>query len=199
MLCSIARYVNRETAEDLVRNLFLQNTSLPGFVPKELFDGLNKQELRTLICQRCHFLKEYDIALGVNVTPDDYPRILAPMRSKRALVLLMIDVLDMPCSIWPGMIDIIGRLKKIIKEFSKRKFTGPKLPIVAVANKMDLLPQDGPEFLNNVRNSVKDCLFEAGLPAKNIKYVSLISAKSGFGVENLITKIHTSWGCQGKN
>lgn len=84
---------------------------MPGFVPKELFEGLRDYELRTMVCQRCHFLKEYDIALGVDVSPDDYPRILAQMRTKRALVLLMVDVLDMPCSIWPGLIDIIGKNK----------------------------------------------------------------------------------------
>lgn len=61
-----------------------------------------------MVCQRCHFLKEYDIALGVDVSPEDYPKILEPIRSKKALVLLMVDLLDIPCSIWPGIMDIIG-------------------------------------------------------------------------------------------
>lgn len=62
---------------------------------------------------------------------------------------------------------------------------------------MDLLPQDGKDFFENVRKSVRDCFIGAGFDATSIKYVALVSAKTGFGVENLITQIHTKWNCQG--
>lgn len=41
-------------------------------------------------------------------------------RHVKSLVLLMVDLLDFPCSIWPGIVDIIG----------------PERPLFIVANKV---------------------------------------------------------------
>jgi len=68
---------------------------------------------------------------------------------------------------------------------------------VVVGNKVDLLVQDSPDFLQNIEKSVRESLLDAGIPEFNVKHVSLISAKSGFGVENLITQIHAKWQNQG--
>lgn len=84
--------------------------AVPGFIPKEIFVELNDVELRSIICQRCHFLKEYDMALGVNVSNEEYPKILSQIRDKRALALLMIDLIDFPCSVWPNILDVIGEI-----------------------------------------------------------------------------------------
>lgn len=49
------------------------------------------------------------MALQVRVSPEDYPKILEKIQeNKHALVVLMVDLLDFPCSIWPGIMDIIG-------------------------------------------------------------------------------------------
>lgn len=35
-------------------------------------------------------------------------------RHVKSLVVLMVDLLDFPCSIWPGIVDIIGKERPII-------------------------------------------------------------------------------------
>lgn len=35
-------------------------------------------------------------------------------RNVKSLVILMVDLLDFPCSIWPGIVDIIGTDRPII-------------------------------------------------------------------------------------
>lgn len=83
--------------------------SIPGFLPKEVFTELSPVELRSVICQRCHFIKEYDMPLGVNVSNEEYPRIISEIRHKKALAVIIIDLLDFPCSVWPNILEIIGK------------------------------------------------------------------------------------------
>jgi len=87
----------------------LQDPAVPGYLPSELFKQQDIVSLRAVICQRCHFLRFYDTALNVIVSPDDYPKLMAHLKEKVALIVLMIDLLDFPCSIWPGITNIIGK------------------------------------------------------------------------------------------
>lgn len=91
------------------------------------------------------------------------------------------DLLDFPCSIWPGLSEILG----------------PKRSIIVAGNKVDLLPKDCPGYLNNIRDNLTKTLLDAGFDKNNIKHVALISATTGFGVEELITKMHNVWGTRG--
>lgn len=91
------------------------------------------------------------------------------------------DLLDFPCSIWPGLSEVLG----------------PKRSIIVVGNKVDLLPRDCPGYLDNIRDNLTKTFLEAGFTRNNIKYVSLVSATTGYGVEQLITKIHNVWGTRG--
>jgi len=77
----------------------------------KLFMGSKREEkgdLRGEICLRCYGLKEFNTALNVNVAPEEYPELLQVIKKKFALVVLMVDLVDFPCSIWPGIFDIIG-------------------------------------------------------------------------------------------
>ena len=88
------------------------------------------------------------------MTPEDYVSILSTIKDKFALAILMVDLLDFPCSIWPGIKDILG---------SKR-------PIFIVGNKVDLLPKDSPDYLNHIR----DCLIkEAGRIGFDERFVAI--------------------------
>ncbi|XP_053678609.1 nitric oxide-associated protein 1 [Anopheles nili] len=155
--------------------------SIPGYLPSQLFKRKSKEQLMTSICQRCHFLKNYNIAVNVMVSANDYIEMLSSIKDKKALALLLVDVLDFPCSIWPGLSEILG----------------PHRPVIVVGNKVDLIPQDCPGYLENVRNSLTKSIIESGFTRNNIKHVSLISASTGYGVEELITKIHNIWGRKG--
>lgn len=68
----------------------------------------SENDLRTIVCQRCTFLKNFNVALSVNVDPESYTKLLSSVQHKDALVIVMVDMLDFPCSIWPQLLKIIG-------------------------------------------------------------------------------------------
>ncbi|CAH2068095.1 unnamed protein product, partial [Iphiclides podalirius] len=94
--------------------LHCNDPAIPGYLPSEIFKGRTKKDLKGIECQRCHFLKEYNIALDVTVQPDEYEKLLQNIRHIKSLVLLMVDLMDFPCSIWPGIVDIIGTTRPLI-------------------------------------------------------------------------------------
>lgn len=62
---------------------------------------------------------------------------------------------------------------------------------------MDLLPKDQPDYLNHIKRILKNEAMRMGFEEKFIKHISLISAKTGYGVEELITKLQGTWGYKG--
>lgn len=119
--------------------------------------------------------------MKVKVGPEDYVQMISAISDKRALAVIMVDLMDFPCSIWPGIVDIIGT----------------KRPVFIVGNKVDLLPQDSHKYLDHVRNCLEKSVIDAGLTATNIKHTCLISAETNYGVEDLITNLHNVWACKG--
>lgn len=93
------------------------------------------------------------------------------------MAILIVDLLDFPCSIWPGLQEILGT----------------KRPVFVVGNKVDLLPRDSDNYLDHVKQCLQKEIINCGFDALNIKYVSLISAKTGYGIEELITQLHKIW------
>nr|CAD7426674.1 unnamed protein product [Timema monikensis] len=135
--------------------LHCQDPGIPGYLPSELYTCYSKSELRSITCQRCHFMKHYNMALNVNVSPDEYPRLIS-----------------------------------MIQHCTSR-------PVVVVGNKVDLLPADCPGYLDHVKNCVKYSLESTGIDAANIKHIALVSASTGYGVEELITKLQNLWDYKG--
>ncbi|CAG9765905.1 unnamed protein product [Ceutorhynchus assimilis] len=165
-------------------HLHCQDTAIPGYIPSEIFKNCfnpGGANLESILCQRCHFLKEYNVALQVRVSPDDYPKILQNISFNSAFTVLIVDLTDFPCSIWPGIADILG----------------PKAPLVVVGNKVDLLPKDDRYYLKRVKDVLLDNLKMNGFGSANIKHIELISAKTGFGVENLISALQKVWRYKG--
>lgn len=161
--------------------LHCQSPSIPGYLPGEVFSTCDKHDLRGQICQRCRFLREHDVALNVNISPEDYPKVISALQNKYAVVVLVVDLLDFPCSIWSGLLDIIGK----------------KRPVFVVGNKIDIIPQDSKGYLSHIKNCLINELEKSGVNRANIKHVSLVSAITGYGVEELITKIQHDWGMKG--
>ncbi len=147
-----------------------------------MFEGKSRAALRHVLCQRCYVMRQYNVALKVSVSPEDYPRTIAHLHSKRAIVLLVVDLLDFPGSVWPDIVDLLGTNKRII----------------LVGNKADLLPQDSEDYLSRVEKSMKEVFLEKcnrGLITHEPDLVStiLVSAKTGFNVEDLIDLVYSSW------
>ena len=43
-------------------------------------------------CQRCYVMERHDVALKVNVSPEDYPKTLEHLYGEKAVVLLVVEV-----------------------------------------------------------------------------------------------------------
>lgn len=162
-------------------HLHCKNHSIPGYVPSELFTKVSKNDLRTIHCQRCHFLINYNTAINISVKPEDYINIISSIKDKFALAVILVDLLDFPCSIFTGLKDLLGATR----------------PVFIVGNKVDLIPRDQPDYLNHITRCLKSEAVRMGFNEKHIKYVSLISAKTGYGVEELITQLHKIWNYRG--
>ncbi|CAK9832003.1 Nitric oxide-associated protein 1 [Anthophora retusa] len=85
-------------------------------------------------------------------------------------------------SIWPD-------LKSVMHPFT---------PIFLVGNKVDLLPRDSPLFDENVRKLLLETVIDVtGVNRANITQVQLTSAKTGYGIEQLINKLQHVWQYKG--
>lgn len=73
-------------------------------------------------------------------------------------------------------------------------FLGTKKPFFLVGNKVDLLAGDRKGWIQHVHNYLRSC-FPPNAP---VWHTALISAKSGFGVEELINKLHNLWQYKGR-
>ena len=119
--------------------LHCREERIPGFVPSQILQGLTAEELRVQPCQRCYIIQEYNVALRVNVSPEDYPKAIEHIKDKEALVLLVVDLLDFPGSVWPGILSLLGTNKRVI----------------IVGNKLDLIVPDGPKYAKRITNIIR--------------------------------------------
>ncbi|CAG9529794.1 unnamed protein product [Cercopithifilaria johnstoni] len=155
-------------------NFHCRDASLPGFLPAEIFLKLN--DYNDQLCRRCYMLKKHKFLLNVNVCEVDYHLMMKHLKLKQeALIILVVDMCDLPGSIYAELPKIIGYQK----------------PMIVVGNKVDLLPPDAHHgFLRHFRQILQSSLKEIGFVDNfNILHTSLISAKTGYGVEDLITNI----------
>lgn len=153
-------------------NLHCTSSNIPGYVPYEKFSELSRRKLRVTLCQRCDFLKKYNVSLNVNVDPKDYEDVISKIRHRDGLVLMMVDATDFPCSLNPKIFDLIGKERRLL----------------IVVNKIDLLPKDGNNYLSRIKESI---IANTNLDRKvNPKDIILVSAMTGFGIDNLISSIY---------
>ena len=119
--------------------LHCREEKIPGFLPSQILQGLSVEELRVQPCQRCYIIQEYNVALKVNVSPEDYPKAIEHIKDKEALVLLVVDLLDFPGSVWPGILSLLGTNKRVI----------------VVGNKLDLIVPDGQKYVKRITNIIR--------------------------------------------
>ncbi|XP_069482215.1 nitric oxide-associated protein 1 [Ambystoma mexicanum] len=157
--------------------------AVPGYLPSEKYTRIVQQSEsgerpEKAICQRCFLLVYHQKALDVSVPREEYRRIVSSIREENALVLFMVDMLDLPNSVISDLTEIIGENKHIL----------------VLGNKIDLLPGDSPGYLKRLKGQLFEYCKQAGINIKgNMTNVHLISAKTGYGVEELISKLQTSW------
>lgn len=155
---------------------------VPGYLPSEKYKQLLEvDKLKNAICQRCFLLTHHQKALNITMSKEEYKKIVSRIKSEKALVLLIVDLLDLPDSIVPDLPELVGKNKQII----------------VLGNKVDLLPGDSQNYLQRIRRQLAQYCTDAGIPTQDAKNVHLISAKTGYGIENLISKLQASWKYKG--
>ncbi|KHJ79520.1 hypothetical protein OESDEN_20831 [Oesophagostomum dentatum] len=99
--------------------------------------------------------------------------------NEEALVLLVLDITDIPGSIHRQLPHIIGSHK----------------PMIVIANKVDLLPPDARTgYLRRFKQVVDEAVEAAGFRKHfTILHTALVSAKTGYGIEDLITEIYLKY------
>ncbi|XP_015415567.1 PREDICTED: nitric oxide-associated protein 1 isoform X2 [Myotis davidii] len=185
--------------------LHCQDPGLPGYLPSEKFLSARAQAdgLARTVCQRCWLLVHHRRALRLQVSREQYLQLVstALRRPGPALVLYMVDLLDLPDALLPDLPALVGAKQLIV-----------------LGNKVDLLPQDAPGYLQRLRERLWDDCVRAGLqrpPSRGgppggkensspsaksgtvLRDVRLISAKTGYGVEELISALQRSWRYRG--
>ncbi|XP_078145256.1 nitric oxide-associated protein 1 [Centroberyx gerrardi] len=155
--------------------------AVPGYLPSEKYKTLLRDgRLRSATCQRCFLLTHHRQALSVSMSKDQYRDVVRRIKSQKALVLLVVDLLDVPDSIVPDLPELVGTNKRV----------------VVLGNKVDLLPGDSAGYLQRVRRQLTRYCADAGL-GRQVRDVQLISAKTGYGIENLISSLQRAWGYKG--
>ncbi|KAK3735695.1 hypothetical protein RRG08_020399 [Elysia crispata] len=143
--------------------------TLPIMYKIEYFKSLSEREMKTTICQRCYYIRHCGAFKEISTSATEYESVISKIRPTQSVVLLVVDVIDMNGSIVPNLMDYIGA----------------NHPLIVVGNKADLLSPDCREYLGHVRDVLKSTCQSAGL--SNIYKVTLASAKTGFGIERLIS------------
>lgn len=62
---------------------------------------------------------------------------------------------------------------------------------------VDLIPKDTRGYLDHIKNVLVQHILYRGIPERNIRHISLISATTGYGIEELITALHNKWSRDG--
>lgn len=122
-----------------------------GYAPTS---ALEKEDI---ICQRCFRLKHYNEVQDVNLTDDDFLKILNEIGKSNALIVKIVDIFDFNGSWLPGLHRFVGNNK-----------------ILLVGNKVDLLPKSVKP--NKLINWMKQEAKELGLRPEE---VFLVSAEKG--------------------
>lgn len=135
----------------------------PGYTPKS---SLNREDI---LCQRCFRLKHYNEIQDVNITDDDFLKMVSNIREKEGLIVHIVDLFDVSGSLIRGLPRITG-----------------DNPIILVGNKIDLLPKS----INHhqLENWLRAMAKEAGLKVKD---AVLISSVKGYGLEELSKTIES--------
>lgn len=160
-----------------------KDPSIPGYIPSERFTSVTKNQLRQSLCQRCNLMENYNICLNVRSTEEEFDKLITTINEDHSLIILVVDLTDIRNS-------IMSQFFKLIQY--------PARHIYVVGNKIDSIPMDETGYLKRIRTTLfKECE-NAGLnKRKNIKYVSVISAKTGYGIEDLISHLMVDWKYKG--
>ncbi|KAI4789502.1 hypothetical protein KUCAC02_035200, partial [Chaenocephalus aceratus] len=135
----------------------------PGYLPGNKFKELRLEGgLGGAVCQRCHLLTHHNQALQVELSAEGYAAVVKRLRPLQGLLLLVVDLLDLPDSLPSDLISMVGDNKRI----------------VVLGNKVDLLPGDAPNYLQRIRRQLEAYCAAAGLQVSEVQLISARQASA---------------------
>ncbi|RRD31321.1 ribosome biogenesis GTPase YqeH [Streptococcus minor] len=139
----------------------------PGFTPSSALEkGL---EMGQVYCQRCFRLRHYNEISDVNISDDDFIKLLHEVGDSDALVVNVIDIFDFNGSVIPGLSRfVLGN------------------DVLLVGNKKDILPKSVKD--GKVTQWLMERAHEVGLRPVD---VVLTSAQNKLTIKNLMEKIES--------
>lgn len=162
--------------------LHCKDPGIPGYIPSQIFLSKQQSNLKNQQCQRCQILITKKVALDLTVSVDKYGPITREIRRHSALIVLLVDMTDPSNSFHSTFKDLLSL----------------KRPMYVIGNKVDLLPKDSQGYLKRLKESLVSISDEHGFnTSSNVVYFDLISAKTGFGMEKLISKMLKFWKLKG--
>ncbi|TPF03204.1 ribosome biogenesis GTPase YqeH [Weissella paramesenteroides] len=136
-----------------------------GYTPMSAL--LKSFENDEVFCQRCFRLRHYNEIQPVNLTDDDFRRLLEQIADTDSLVVYVMDVFDFSGSLIPGLHRFVGNND-----------------VLLVGNKVDVLPR------SLKRTKIKDWMRQqANIAGLRPIDIALTSGKNGDTIANLLDLI----------
>ena len=156
-----------------------QDINVKGYIlPKKLPSLLKVNSMEDLICSNCYSLRYANKPLNLGIDKDNVFWQIKPMQKSAALILYVVDVMDINGSVIPEVMSLIGNNKSVI----------------IVGNKLDMLACENSEKPRRQEHHVADVLkkscIEEGLDEESVKDVCLVSGVNGYGFEKLVVLIN---------
>ena len=136
-----------------------------GYTPKSAIEkGLKNNQL---YCQRCFRLRHYNEIAPVNISNDEFRKLLSQISDSDALVVYVVDMFDFNGSLIPGIHRFVGDNR-----------------ILLVGNKEDIFPKSikRPKMREWLKHQAK----EAGIVPQD---TIIVSAKNKKSVQQLLDRI----------
>lgn len=137
--------------------------TLPGYIPQLVSDELNELSY----CKRCFQIIHNGKKYQPLISHTDYYKKISILKGKKALIVLMIDIMDIYGGFIPNLSLYVG-----------------DNPVIVVVNKVDIMPKD--VHLKKIDERIRDIAREQHL---NVSGVIMISALKEKNLELVLAKI----------
>ena len=127
----------------------------PGFIPQSKLNDPDE----TVVCRRCFRLKHYNEVTPIEITKEDFYRVVSMIGQTQSLVVKIIDIFDIEGSIIP-------QISKLTNHND----------LVVIANKSDLLPHNVKE--SKLLHHLRKMLSDANLKPQAIHIMSALKYKN---------------------
>lgn len=143
-----------------------EDSNAIGYAPKS---SLKNEDV---LCRRCFRLKHYNEIEDVDMTDDDFLKMISTIAKTDSLIVHLIDIFDASGSMIHSLSNIVGRN-----------------PVILVGNKVDLLPKSTNH--NRLKNWLRKTAKDVGI---KIEDVFLISSTKGHGMDDLTNALENMRG-----